>query len=218
MPASGFHLDIVLSTDTSVPLRYATYSPNFAEDVLLGGGREHIDSLGAGKTLSVPLTGPDKLPGNTPPGKYFIGIVIDPADTIKEFAKGNNIAFAPIEILPCGTPADISGCQILGASGGTTGFASMDLGWSYGNGERPSQLLITVYRKVQGSWDNIMPSQQAFNVPSPATVTRDTVVIFRLFAGDYKIFMQTTYSCDQHKEFSFEQSLGREALRAKPSR
>jgi hypothetical protein len=112
----------------------------------------------------------------------------------------------------CTTPiAAITDCQIIGQSGGTVGTARLRLKWTYAaSGVKPTKLLITVYRLQgisPGSWDNIMPSGQAFNVPSPATTTESDVLIWRLFSGDYRIVFKAFYSCNRVQEYMFQRHI-----------
>ena len=107
--------------------------------------------------------------------------------------------------------APITDCQIVGASGGTVGFAQLQLSWTYAaSGVKPHKLLITVYRlqgTPPGTWDNIMPSDQAFEVSSPATTTTASVLIYRLFSGDYRIVFEAHYSCNRVREYTFERHI-----------
>jgi hypothetical protein len=107
--------------------------------------------------------------------------------------------------------AAITNCQIVGASGGTVGFAQLQLSWTYAaSGVKPYKLLITVYRlqgPAPGTWDNIMPSDQSFEVSSPATTTAATVLIYRLFSGDYRIVFKAYYTCNRVKEYTFERHI-----------
>jgi hypothetical protein len=112
----------------------------------------------------------------------------------------------------CTTPmAAITDCQIIGQSGGTVGTARLRLKWTYAaSGVKPTKLLITVYRLQgipPGSWDNIMPSGQAFEVPSPATTTESDVYIWRLFSGEYRIVLKAFYSCNRVKEYTFQRHI-----------
>ena len=100
----GYFLDIVLSTDTSVPPGFAKYSAKFYEDVLLSGGRVN-------RTPNVP---PDtrllvwdgdraslthlEIPSDTPVGNYFICAVVDPGSRVEELDEGNNIHCSEISI------------------------------------------------------------------------------------------------------------------------
>lgn len=111
----------------------------------------------------------------------------------------------------CLAIAAITNCQIVGASGGTVGFAQLQLSWTYAaTGVKPKKLFITVYRKqgpAPGTWDNIMPSGQPFEVASPATTTTASVLIFRLFSGDYRIVFKAHYSCNRVREYTFERHI-----------
>lgn len=111
----------------------------------------------------------------------------------------------------CLAMAAITNCQIVGASGGTVGFAQLQLSWTYAaSGVKPKKLFITVYRlqgPAPGTWDNIMPSGQSFEVSSPATTTTANVIIFRLFSGDYRIVFKAHYSCNRVKEYTFERHI-----------
>ena len=115
----------------------------------------------------------------------------------------------PLEV--CLAMAAITDCQIVGASGGTVGFAQLQLAWTYAaTGVKPKKLFITVYRKqgpAPGTWDNIMPSGQSYEVASPATATSANVIIFRLFSGDYRIVFKAHYSCNRIKTYTFERHI-----------
>jgi len=92
--------------------------------------------------------------------------------------------------------AAITDAQIIGASGSISGFARLRLSWTYGPGEKPLELLITVFRK-QGTpptWLNLMPRGEPFNVTPPSSTTAD-VTIFTSFSGDYKIDFTAYYFC-----------------------
>ena len=112
----------------------------------------------------------------------------------------------------CSTPiAAITDCQIIGQSGGTVGMAMLQLSWTYATtGVKPNKLLITVYRLQgisPGSWDNIMPSGKSFEVPSPSTTTQSTVMIWRLFSGDYRIVLKAFYTCNRVREYTFQRHI-----------
>lgn len=92
-------VDIILSSDTNypVPAPYATYSPNYSEDVLLKGGREHISFSGPGQ-VNVKLNGTNTIPADTPPGIYFLGAVIDTGNKVSESNERNNMSFCKIRV------------------------------------------------------------------------------------------------------------------------
>ncbi len=204
--ARNFFVDMILSTDTTAPVAYASYSPNFHEDVLLQGGREFVSSLAPGTTMTVDLYGNNKIPADTPAGNYYLGLIVDSGNAATESSNSDNTAFCALKVTACSPIAEITDAQIIEASGGTVGFARMLIGWNYAAGETPSELTITVYRLQGGSWDNIMPSDTPFVVTDPGTREAD-VIIFRLFTGDYRIQFNAGYSCSRTEEFTFERSI-----------
>lgn len=98
--ASSFAVDLVLSSDTAVPVKYAIYSSNFHEDVLLKGGREFVKYLLPGKSMALTLNGTNKIPSDTPAGTYYLGVVVDPGNKVKEYNETNNVALCKIEVKP----------------------------------------------------------------------------------------------------------------------
>lgn len=207
--ARDFFVDLVLSSDTNIPMKLATYSPNFHEDVLLKGGREKVKSLAPGASINLTLHGTNKIPIDAHLGTNYLGVTVDPGNDLSELIETNNFEVSKIEIHVCPAVAPITDCQIIEASGGTVGFARLRLLWSYGSpGVRPSRLLIIVYRFQGGTWDNIMPSEEPYEVESPEDTTVADVTIWRLFSGDYRIVFET-YNCEGRKfqEFTFERQI-----------
>lgn len=109
----GWMVDIVLSTDTTVPPGFAVYSPNWREDVLLRGGREsRTNDLAPGQEQlfngpTVMLGGPPPrpydylsfpMPAGVPAGNYYVCVVVDPANVIAEVNERNNATCQPITI------------------------------------------------------------------------------------------------------------------------
>jgi len=72
-PAGEFTVELVLSSDTQIPLQPGTYSDTFVEDMLLRGGRRKVESLDPGETKTLKLEGPLKIPADTPPGRFYLG-------------------------------------------------------------------------------------------------------------------------------------------------
>ncbi len=98
-PANAYALDVVLSTDTSVAPGWAIYSPNFAEDVLLQGGRiETFDLAPSATAISTFRRGPGKIPTDTRPGSYYLCAQVDPANKVAERNEGNNVTCQRIQI------------------------------------------------------------------------------------------------------------------------
>lgn len=87
---TGYMVDLVLSRDGTLPIRFATYADAFAEDVLLGGGRvSNTDSLAPGESRSYTVS-EAVIPADTPPGLYCLGAVVDPGNAVAESDEGNN--------------------------------------------------------------------------------------------------------------------------------
>ena len=89
--AKNIVLEIVLSSDNQIPQKAAAISDHFVEDVRLGDGREVVPLLEVGQQLTVNFSGALKIPEDIPPGKYYLGVVVDPENQISEISKENNI-------------------------------------------------------------------------------------------------------------------------------
>ncbi len=95
-----FALDVVLSKSERVDYDRipAIYRPDYKDDCLLKGGREVIRKLAPGKWQRVKLRGSLEIPVMRRWPPYFVGVVIDSSDAIKEENEANNTAFYPIKI------------------------------------------------------------------------------------------------------------------------
>lgn len=202
LTADQFAIDLVLSSDQTIPAGPAAPSANFTEDMLLEGGREFISISDPGQTTNVTLNGTNLIPSDTPAGNYYLGLVVDSGQAIDERDEANNIALTPIQI--CTSAAEVKSISLLEASGGTVGFARMRFGWLYGSGERPQAMTITVFRNENSQWNNIMPSDQPFEITDPANSTQADVTIFQLFSGQYRVVFTAGYSCDRQMEYVYE--------------
>lgn len=98
--AKNVTVQLVLSETVDIPIKEAEYSANYKANVLLEGGKTEIPLLEPGKSLKVELKGPFKIPADTPPGKYYLGSVIDPGGKIEEMNEKNNrdARFVNIEV------------------------------------------------------------------------------------------------------------------------
>lgn len=96
--AKDFFVDLVLSSDISVPVKIAVYSPNYTEDVLLRGGREHVAELKGLRSMALRLNGTNKIPDDTPTGYYYIAAVVDSANSVHETNEENNVALCKIYV------------------------------------------------------------------------------------------------------------------------
>jgi hypothetical protein len=89
--AKNIKLEIVLSGDDKIPLRSAPAAAAYGEDILLQDGSETVPSLEPGQQVTVAFSGSLKIPEDTPPGKHYLAVVVDPENGVSELSKENNI-------------------------------------------------------------------------------------------------------------------------------
>ncbi|PJZ57985.1 CARDB domain-containing protein [Leptospira barantonii] len=94
----GYMVDLILSKDSIVPEGYASYSSNFKEDVLLGGGRISNTPDLAGGTYAFVSEGANLIPKDVPFGNYFLCARIDPGSKVAESNETNNTVCVPIQV------------------------------------------------------------------------------------------------------------------------
>jgi len=94
--AKNFSVDIFLAKDKSIPRRPLVFSRRFKPYVLLRGGRENIRNLDPGATTWVTIHGLNKIPADTPSGKYNIGVWVDSLKSVHELLESNNVDWGPI--------------------------------------------------------------------------------------------------------------------------
>jgi len=100
MGSNGYMIDIILSHDKKLPVKFATYSQNFHEDVLLKGGRiSNTPDLLPGESKSFDLSNYIVIPADTPKGLYCLGAVIDPGKKINELNENNNTFCKRVKII-----------------------------------------------------------------------------------------------------------------------
>ena len=129
--AKNFFVDYFLSTDRKLSVKQIVYSRVFREDVLLKGGRFHIQTLASGASKTFNYTPHFKIDRFPAKSKYYIGVFVDSQRTVKEWNEGNNYdwkdyIFLPAHINSTGqlgimSPASI-GQMVLSISG--FGFGS----------------------------------------------------------------------------------------------
>jgi hypothetical protein len=101
---SAYMVDIVLSTDSSFPVEWATHpvyagltADDFVDDMLMTGGRiSNTQTLQPNKRKSYALT--THIPLRTPPGIYYLGAVVDAGDNVSELREDNNVAYFMLRI------------------------------------------------------------------------------------------------------------------------
>ncbi|MCP4215381.1 MAG: hypothetical protein GY765_12035 [bacterium] len=85
-------VELLLSKDNTITYPSQTSadaSPDTA-DSLLENGKITVPALKPGESLTIVLEAPVYIPAQLPPNKYYLGAVIDPADSIKELDESNN--------------------------------------------------------------------------------------------------------------------------------
>ncbi|HET9231880.1 MAG TPA: hypothetical protein VFO00_11375 [Vitreimonas sp.] len=103
--ASGYMVDIFLSSDRNPPASWAVHSRTWREDALLTGGRvSRTNSVAPGENFRYGAPsyeiGPMTLPTGIPPGDYFLCAGVDLGNRIAESNERNNVACNPLRILP----------------------------------------------------------------------------------------------------------------------
>ena len=68
------------------------------EDRLLTGGREFVESIAAGTSVTVPLAQVASIPADMEPSSVFLGVMIDEGNTIDETNETNNTASIQINL------------------------------------------------------------------------------------------------------------------------
>src|SRR5512140_290070 len=95
--AAGYMVDLTLGRDPIVPAGFRAFSANFAEDVLLRGGRVSRTVDLAPHTFHGYPVGAG-TPADTPPGAYFLCATVDPGGAVAESNEANNTTCRPIRI------------------------------------------------------------------------------------------------------------------------
>lgn len=96
---NGYMVDLVLSVDGDVPVRFARFSPNFRDDVLLRGGRiSNTNDLDRGDRQRFEGYRVE-VPQDTPLAEYLICAIVDPGDRFSERVETNNVSCEAITVL-----------------------------------------------------------------------------------------------------------------------
>jgi len=104
--ASGYMVDLTLGRDTAVAVGFKAYSPHFAEDVLLEGGRvsRTVDLAPAvTRRYAVEVV----IPWDVPPGRLHLCAFVDPGNAVAEANERNNTACVPLRV--AGAPIERPG-------------------------------------------------------------------------------------------------------------
>lgn len=107
-----------------------------ASDRRLATGIFNVDSLTVAP-VSVDVT----LPANVQPGRYYLGIVIDPDDVVHEISEMNNVGVSADSFDALGGPLQVVGATLPAAQVGTTYCAELraiggngNYAWAVANG------------------------------------------------------------------------------------
>jgi len=153
--AKNFFVDFILSTDTQAPMQFAAYSATWHEDVLVKGGRMHIDHLAAGGmktlTLMMPLFKPKGMPK-----VVYLGAVADSGKTVLESNEKNNMAFYKPHF-PTPLPAHITSVNqstIMGSGSGNIELYPNGTGFGATQGTRQLKLGQYVIPIEPGGWSD----------------------------------------------------------------
>ena len=91
--------DLILTRRAAypAPAPYAVYAANYSDNVLLKGGRTHV-SFGPGSKVEINFGTNNQIPADTPPGNYYLGVVIDTGNKARETNERNNVAWCKIRV------------------------------------------------------------------------------------------------------------------------
>lgn len=96
---AGYMVDISLGRDAVVSVGFKAYSPHYAEDVLLEGGRiSRTTDLAPGAAIRCPVGA--VIPADASPGTYHLCAYVDPGNVIPESDERNNATCVPLRIVP----------------------------------------------------------------------------------------------------------------------
>jgi hypothetical protein len=110
--ASGYMVDIFISSDRNPPASWAVHSRTWREDALLAGERvSRTNSVAPGENFRYGAPryeiGPMTLPSGIPPGDYFLCAGVDLGNRIAESNERNNVACNLLRILPAVVPREL---------------------------------------------------------------------------------------------------------------
>lgn len=88
--AKDFFVELVLSSDAEIPMKPGVYGDNYSEDMLLKDGRLKVDKLEPGEPITLTFGGMLTIPPDAPPGRYYLGAVLDPENKLEELEEENN--------------------------------------------------------------------------------------------------------------------------------
>jgi hypothetical protein len=87
--AGSFSVGYYVSSDSTIT----------TADTLLDGGREFVNGIAAGSTVSVTLFSGASVPSSVSPGPAYLGVVIDESDDVAETDETNNTASQAVDLI-----------------------------------------------------------------------------------------------------------------------
>ena len=87
--AGSFSVGYYVSSDSTIT----------TADTLLDGGREFVEGVTAGSTISVTLFSGASVPSSVSPGPAYLGVVIDESDDVVETDENNNTASQAVDLV-----------------------------------------------------------------------------------------------------------------------
>lgn len=110
-PSKGYGFELVFSKDSTAPVKIAVLSYTFKEDMLMLGSRFGGKDIAAKSSAVYAYPTPPapfaRIPPDTPPGNYFICIVVDAFKYVPESKESNNVMCKAITIKPVPLLPDI---------------------------------------------------------------------------------------------------------------
>ncbi len=94
-PTNGYMIDLILSSDTTVPTGAASASATYVEDMLISRVSATPD-LAPGTNATLPAGG--IIPSDTPDGSYYLCTRVDPLAKVVESDETNNVVCSGIII------------------------------------------------------------------------------------------------------------------------
>lgn len=211
--AEGYFVDLVLSSDTEVPKGFASFSPNYSEDVLLLGGRlSNTPDLKPGEEFV--FTTSAGIPTDTPDGNYFIAAQIDSGQKVPESNEKNNVSFSPLQI--ASNPPEEDNDFVINVSE-ISGFELLDQPlqideglWFLGTGPNPEELQLRLPTNANAA-DTTNTDQLWPNGALGLNLSGSGLTVGVWEAGD-------GYVRDTHQEFTGRVTFGDTPNQERPSR
>ena len=203
--AAPFSISLVLVNDSTELDQLVENAYQSATNQALEGSGQEISSIKAADSIRFVPSGKCQIPINTPPGNYFVGLIIDLHNQVLEINETNNIIFSPIKIIECQPMAQLQRLEIIDILEQANDFGRLHLAWEYSPGEPPFRLWVTIFIFIQNSWETITPQEKPFEIPNAASTTSFVIKVWAPRAhATYRIRFKAHYSCEREQDFTFK--------------